>query len=199
MPRATIPTTTSRTRRRRRRRSTNSTPCSRAAWSVPSLPCGSGIGAFPDRNTIPSPSCSPTTCRRRSAVPDTVRSPRSRRSPGATRRRPWFCSPAWLCSSALAWRSAALLPADDHAIAFLAAAVLLLVLPRLLALLPQPPLFLVAHDARRRSAHPHQSRPRYRRRMRALAPRRRQRAGAHVLGEPEELRQVLRRHALELV
>src|SRR5207245_2081297 len=77
--------------------------------------------------------------------------------------------------------------------------VFLLVLPLLLPLLPQPPPLLVAHLPRRRPAHSHQALPGQRRRVRPLAARGGHRFRAHVLRQPEQLGQILRRHALELI
>src|SRR5207248_6879870 len=81
----------------------------------------------------------------------------------------------------------------------LAAAVLFLVLPLLLALLAQAALLFVRHLPRRRAAHSHQAGPGNGGGVRSLAACCRQRAGAEVLGQSEQLRQVLRIHALELV
>src|SRR5204862_4056713 len=81
----------------------------------------------------------------------------------------------------------------------LAAAVLFLVLPLLLALLAQAALLFVRHLPRRRAAHSHQAGPSNGGGVRSLAACCRQRAGAEVLGQSEQVRQVLRVHSLVLV
>src|SRR5207248_5401378 len=81
----------------------------------------------------------------------------------------------------------------------LPAAVLLLVLPLLLEFLTQAALLLVRHLPRGGAAHSHQAGAGNGGGVRSLPACRRQRAGAGVLRQSDQLRQVLRIHALELV